>query len=76
MIRCGSSVKKIHEIDIPFAGRFDIPAGIDPVHCSIDRDLEHLTRCGLIFSDPVIGGIQVRKVHSLHKGTYKAYRIV
>ena len=48
----------------------------DSVHCCIDDNLKHLTRCGLILSDSVISLIKIRKIHFLHKCTYQAYRII
>ena len=76
MIRCRHALKKVHKVDVPFAGSLDIPAGIKTVHGSVDHDLKHLTRSRLIFPDPVIGGIEFRKIHSLHKCTQKADRVI
>ena len=44
--------------------------------CRVGHDLQYLARARLIFSDPVIGAIQFRKIHSLHECTQKADRIV
>ena len=69
-------VRKIHEIDIPAAGRLYIPAGIDTVHRCIENDLQKLPRCRLIFPDPLISTIEFRKILSLHECTQKADRVI
>ena len=76
MIRHGPAFQKVHEVDVSSAGRFDFPAGIQTIHDSIDHDLQHLTRRCLILPDPVIGFVQVRKIHFLHECTQQADRIV
>ena len=76
VIRDRHSFEKEHEVDVPPAGCLYVPAGEDAVHCSVDHDLEHLTWARLIFPDPVVGTIEVRKIHSLHECTQKADRIV
>ena len=43
MVRSGGSIKKIHEIDISFASRFNITTRIDSVHCGIDDNRKYLT---------------------------------
>ena len=40
MVRGRHALQKIHEIDIPAAGRLDIPAGIDAVHRRVENDLQ------------------------------------
>ena len=69
-------LQKEHEVYVPPAGGLDIPAGKDAVQCRVGHDLQYLARARLIFSDPVIGAIQFRKIHSLHECTQKADRIV
>ena len=76
MIRCRLSLKKIHEVDIPPAGTFDIPAGIDPVHGCIDDDLKHLTRRRLTIFDLTIGLIKISQFHVLHKYIQQADRVI
>ena len=76
MIRCRHSFQKGHEVYISFAGRFNVTTGKQTVHGSVDHDLKHLTRSRLIFPDSVIGGIEFRKIHSLHKCTQKADRVI
>ncbi len=44
VVRGRHALKKIHEVDVPFAGSFDIPAGIDTVHAGVNHDFEQLTR--------------------------------
>ena len=76
VIRGRHPFKKIHKVDVPLAGCFNITAGEQSIHGSIEHDLKHLTRSRLIFSDSVIGGIEFRKIHSLHKCIQKADRVI
>ena len=76
MVRDRQAFEKEHEVDVPPAGCFYVTTGEDAVHCSIDHDLEHLARARLIFPDPVVGTIELRKIHSLHECTQKADWIV
>ena len=76
MIRHGHSFQEEHEVDVPVAGSLYIPAGEDPVHGSVTHDLEQCPGLCLIFTDPVISGIQFRKIHFLHKCIKQAYRVI
>ena len=68
--------QKEHKVNVSFASGLDVAAGKQTVHGSVDHDFKHLTRSRLIFPDPVIGGIEFRKIHSLHKCTQKADRVI
>ena len=76
VIRSRHPFKKEHKVNVLSAGCFNVAAGKQPVHGSIDHDLEHLTRSCLIFPNSVIGSIKFRKIHSLHKCTQKADRVI
>ena len=76
MVRCWFSFQKVHEVDVPAACSFDIPAGIDPIHAGVDHDLKQLSRCRLIFLYLSISLIKIVEFHSLHKCTQKANRII
>ena len=76
MIRYRHPFKKEHKVNVSFAGCFNITTGKQTVHGSVNHDLKHLTWSRLIFPDSVIGGIEFRKIHSLHKCTQKADRVI
>ncbi len=76
MVWCRHTFEKVHEVDVPPAGSFNISARIEAVHRGVDHDLEHLTRCRLVFPDSVVSIVQIRKIHSLHERTQKADRVI
>ena len=76
MVRSRHPFKEEHKVDVSFAGGLNVTTGKQAVHGSVDHDLKHLTRRRLIFPDSVISGIEFRKIHSLHKCTQKADRVI
>lgn len=70
-----SQLPKMHEVDVPAACGFNIPASLDSVHAGIGHDLKQLPQCYLIFLYLSTSLIKITKLHSLHKHTQKENRI-
>ena len=61
------SIEQPDEIDIAFAGAFDIPAGIDAFHVGIQENLEKCDRmgCGLA-TKAFVSAPQRSQIHLFH----------
>lgn len=77
MVRCLFPLQQPQQVDIPVAGLFNFPAGINPVHVSIDKDLEHLAGCQLPFLFfAAVSPVQVSQEHAVQKLVQYADRII